>query len=393
MIPITSFVHEGAMTRSVMRVGASGDLVRELDAFDIRRPLVLAGRRGGAGAGFASLRRALGDRPAVVCDDVPSHSSVELVESLAAQARLGNVDGVVAIGGGSVSDTAKAVVLLIAEGGRLGDHASTYTPGRGVHSPALLKPKLPIVAIPTTASGAEATPSLGIRASNGTKLLFRDPRLTCRLILIDPEFNLQTPASVMLATGMNGLAHCLEGLYSNVRSPVSTALALHGIRSFGEALPAVAVRPDSVAARAALLEAAHLSGLVLIDARTCLHHAICHVIGARTGVAHGDVNAVLLPWTITFNAAAAAPALARAGRLFDGDGLVLTDDEAARRLVERLTALQKTLGVPHRLRDIGIDRSALPDVASQTLHERGLHYNPRPVRRAAEVFELLESAW
>jgi alcohol dehydrogenase len=339
------------------------------------------------------MRRALGERVAVLCNEVPPHSSVDLVESLAAQARGEGVDGVVAIGGGSVSDTAKAVVLLIAEGGRLADHASTYTPGLGVRSPELLKPKLPIVAIPTTASGAEATPSLGIRATDGTKLLFRDPRLTCRLILIDPELNLETPAPVMLATGMNGLAHCLEGLYSTVRSPVSTAIALHGIRSFSQALPAVAAEPASVAARTALLSAAHLSGLVLIDARTCLHHAICHVIGARTGAAHGDANAVLLPWAIAFNAAAAAPALAQAQRVVDCGGPVFTDEEAARRLGVRLTALQKATGVPHRLRDIGVERSALPGIASQTLHERGLHYNPRPVERASDVLELLESAW
>jgi alcohol dehydrogenase len=280
----------------------------------------------------------------------------------------------------------------MAERGRLADHASTYTPGLGVHSPRLLKPKLPIVAIPTTASGAEATPSLGIRASDGTKLLFRDPQLSCRLILIDPQLNLETPAPVMLATGMNGLAHCLEGLYSTVRSPISTAIALHGIRSFWHALPAVVAEPESVAARSALLEAAHLSGLVLIDARTCLHHAICHVIGAQTGAAHGDANAVLLPWTIAFNAAAAASALAQVERLFDS-GSVLAEDEAARSLGARLAALQQTSGVPNRLRDIGIERSALPAIADQTLHERGLHYNPRTIERVAEVLELLEAAW
>ncbi len=391
--PSAAFVHASAAMRAVLRVGAIGDLVRELDALGIRRPLLLAGRRGATSDGFARLQRALDGRVADICSEVPPHSSVDLVESLAARAGRAGIDGLVALGGGSVSDTAKAVALLIAEGGRLADHASTYTPGQGVRSPALLQPKLPIVAIPTTASGAEATPSLGIRAADGTKLLFRDPQLACRLILIDPELNLETPAPVMLATGMNGLAHCLEGLYSTIQSPVSTALALHGIRLFAHALPAVAAEPGSAGARSALLTAAHLSGLVLIDARTCLHHAICHVIGARTGSAHGDVNSVMLPWTIAFNATAAAPALAQAERQFDNDGPAVGVDQAARSLCERIAALRDTLGVPRRLREIGVERSALPAIAGQTLHERGLHYNPRPVDRAADVLALLESAW
>ena len=119
-----------------------------------------------------------------------------------------------------------------------------------------------------------------------------------RVILLDPQANLAIPASLMLSTGMNGLAHCIEGLYSKNRSPMASILALDGIAQFDQALRHVARAPDQVQARAELLLAAHISGMVLATARSCLHHAICHVLGATFGVAHGAVNSVILPHAV-----------------------------------------------------------------------------------------------
>lgn len=374
------FVHATAALRAVCRQDAIVDLVREVRDLGVRRPMLLAGRRSAATDGFQRARAALDAaadcRPAIVATDIPAHSSDTRVEALADEARRRDVDGFIAVGGGSVVDTAKAIALLLGEGGRLVDHASTYSPGQGVRSPPVPAPKRPIVSVPVTASGAEVTPSFGIRTGDGHKLLFRDPQLSARVVLLDPRFNLETPAAVMLATGMNGLAHCLEGLYASVRSPVSSALAVAGARRFMTALPAVAEDPDSIDARAALLAAGHLSGLVLVDARTCLHHALCHVIGATTGAGHGDANAVMLPHAIAFNATVAADCLAPVADI-----------------VDRLEALQRAIGVPRRLRDIGVAADRLPGIARQTLGERGLHYNPRPVADAGLLLALLEAAW
>jgi alcohol dehydrogenase len=159
--------------------------------------------------------------PALFSKPVPAHSSVSIVEDMAAQAKNDGVDGLIALGGGSASDSAKAVALLMAEGGRLIDHASQFTPPSTLHVPVLLRPKMPIVSIPCTASGAEVTVSLGVRDEEGRKLLFTDFQLASRLILIDPLANLDVPAKLMLSTGMNGLAHCIEGLYSLERAPMA----------------------------------------------------------------------------------------------------------------------------------------------------------------------------
>jgi alcohol dehydrogenase len=151
-----------------------------------------------------------------------------------------------------------------------------------------------------------------------------------------------------------------------VRTPVTDALCLYGIELFSDALPRVAREPQSVEARAALLTAAHLSGLVLLNARTCLHHAICHALGAVTGVAHGAVNAVMLPHVAAFNDSP---------------------------YVERIRSLQAEIGVATRLSELGMARDALGPVAEKVMEERGVYFNPRPVHGPAAVKKLLEEAW
>jgi alcohol dehydrogenase len=382
----TAFVHQSPAIRLVLGDDAIDALRTELPLLRIRRPMLLAGARTRESTLFARVLAALDGRPHLLADAVPAHSSVALVERLTAQGREACVDGFIAVGGGSASDTAKAVALLLAEGGRLVDHAVRFTPPATLVAPPLRADKLPIVAVPGTASGAEVTASLGVRDDDGAKLLFSDIRLAARLVLIDPVANLGVPAALMCATGMNGLAHCIEGLYSRERSPLAETVALDAMARFAEALPAVHRRPGDAAARGRLLYAAHLSGRVLLNARTCLHHAICHAIGAVTGVGHGDANAVMLSHAVAFNAEAAAPALARAAAALGADA------EAAA-LVPALRALQAAAGVPTRLRDIGVPAAALERIAAKTMRERGLHYNPRPVSGAHEVRAVLDAAF
>lgn len=384
------FVHQSLCTRVVMRPGAVALLATELAQLGCRRPLLLSGTRTAAGPLYATARESVGALARAEALDIPPHSSLASVGRVAELARSHDADALVAIGGGSVVDTAKAAALLLAEGGPLERHASRFEPPATVVTPALLRRKLPIVAIPTTASGAEATGSIGVRTDDGAKLLFSDVQLAARVILLDPEANLEVPAQVLLPTAMNGLAHCIEGLYSRSRSPVSDELACSGIVLFGRAMREVARSPRSVQARADLLTAAHLSGMVLASARSCLHHALCHVLGATFGVPHGAANAVMLPYSVRFNAGSAAAELAAATTRL---GIARTAAEVPEALVEWICELQQDTGVPTRLRDLGIDREDLAPVAARALHERGLAFNPRPVAGAAELQQLLQAAW
>ena len=385
---INSFIHRSPSMKVILRDGAVALLGTELDILGAKRPMLLCGSSARRSALFGQVMESLAATPPLVAEDVPAHSSVSLVERLAEQAHRHGVDSLVALGGGSASDTAKAIALLLAEGGRLADHATRFTPPSTLVAPTLRRPKLPIVSIPCTASGAEVTASLGVRDADGKKLLFTDPQLASKVVLIDPVANLTVPASLMLSTGMNGLAHCFEGLYSLERSPIAETLALESIARFVRALPAVHREPTNAGHRAELLYAAHLSGLVLLNARTCLHHAICHAIGSVTGVGHGDANSVMLPHVLAFNAGAVGDALTRAAR-------ALLDDAHADPLaaVDGLKRLRDEIGAPTRLRDIGVPAETLAAIAHKVMKERGLYYNPRPVSQAAEIGALLEAAF
>ena len=387
----TTLMHQSLRTRVVSRPGAVLELGSELARLGCRRPLLLSSTRMAASTLYAGIRESLSGFECFEAGDIPPHSSVLTVSRIARMAQDNNIDVLVAIGGGSVSDTAKAVALVLAEGEPLEQHASRFLPPDTVITPDLVRLKVPIVSIPMTASGAEATPSFGIRTTQGTKLLFWDAQLASRVVLLDPLANLATPASVMLSTGMNGLAHCIEGLYSRNRSPITSILALDGIALFDQALRHVAHAPEAVDARAELLLAAHISGMVLASARSCLHHAICHVLGATFGVAHGAVNSVILPHAVQFNAPFAAGELAAAARRLGRAGC--RDDEGAAAFIDWIRDVQQSTGVPSRLRDLGIARDGLKAAAEKTMHERGLAYNPRPVSKSAEIESILMAAW
>lgn len=382
MTASTSFVQRTPAMKTIAREDAVDDLGAELHLLGARRVLLLCGASVRRSPLHARVRGLLQGFEVMAADDVPAHSSVDLVQGLAVRAREDGVQAIVAVGGGSSSDTAKAVALLMAEGGRLADHATRFAPPAQLHVPVLAKPKIPIVAIPCTASGAEVTPSLGVRDADGRKLLFTDPQLASRVVLLDAKANVAVPVDIMLSTGMNGLAHCLEGLYSKERSPLAELLAIDAMQRFARALPAVHAAPADVAARGELLYAAHLSGLVLVNARTCLHHAVCHAIGSVTGVPHGEANAVLLPHALRFNGAAVRPQLERAAAALGCDDVIAWTEQLARQL-----------GVPRRLRDIGVRQDALQRIATKTMGERGLYFNPRAVQDASEILRLLEQAF
>ena len=261
-----------------------------------------------------------------------------------------------------------------------------FTPPNTLVAPTLQRPKHPVIAIPTTASGAEMTPSMGITDEHGHKFILHDVGTMSRVVLMDPVANLEVPTSILMSTGFNALAHVLEGLYSLQRTPVTDALCLHAIPRLVRSLPAVQEQPNSVTARAELMTAAHLAGRVIANARTALHHAICHAIGSRCRVGHGQANAVMLPHVLAFNASHVQSALDQALAAWPDRG---THDT----LVRCVQTLQTRLQVSRRLRDLGIARDQLSAVAHQVMGERGLYFNPRTVTQPAEILALLEQAY
>lgn len=386
------FQYLSSRSKLVCRPGAVAVLADEAAAAGSRRLMLVSGTRSARGAAAQAVRAALGERIAAEWTGVPQHSGVEAVGDLAAQAHERGIDGFVAVGGGSASDSAKAAAILLAEGGTLADHANVFHPPDRYVQKVLAAPKLPIFAVPTTLSAAEVTPGLGIRDQDGHKLVFWDPNVVPRVIVLDAAAAMDVPLEVLASTGMNALAHCIEGMYSRVRNPISEGLALQGIRLLRKALPRLVAAPADQDAREQALVGAYFSGLVIGNARVGIHHGVCHGLGALGGLSHGDANSVLLPHAMRFNCEAAATHLARAAEALGADTRGLAPLQAADAAIAAVEALQRRIGVPLRLRDAGLDRALLPRLARGAMSDRGLYFNPR-LASEAEVLQLLEAAW
>lgn len=393
MTAIDGFQYNQPRTRVVLEPDAAGRVADEVRQLGCRRALVVCGGNTRRTRLFRRVIDTLGPIGVATYDGVVEHSGTALVTEGAALARDEAIDVLVAVGGGSASDTAKAIAILLAEGGRIEEHASRFEPPDTFFPKELHEPKIPVLAIPTTASAAEVTPGLGIRDPSGAKLLFWDVKLASRVILLDPVANLEVPVAIMATTAMNGFAHCAEGLYSRLRNPISEGLALQGARILAEAVPAMVREPEHAGHRAAVLAGAHISGMVISNARVGIHHAVCHCLGAVGGLSHGVANAIMLPHALAYNADVAAAELRRLAAAMGADVSGKSDEAAARMAIDAVTQLQIAAKVPRRLRDAGLSRDLLPRVAEHTLSDRGLFFNPKRTASVEPVLELLERAW
>jgi alcohol dehydrogenase class IV len=371
----------------IFGLGAISRLGSALDSYS-RKVLLVTTANARARGQVAAIEASLGDRLAAVYEGVEPHvPEGRVVEAVELGQRL-DVDAVIGLGGGSSIGTAKAVSLALEE-------RRTGKPARASYPTD--QPLIPVVAIPTTYAGSEMTPIVGVtyQKSDGTasKVTVTDPKVTPKLAIYDPLLTLDLPPRLTGGTGINAIAHCIEALYSIRRNPLSSALAGAGLSALAHALPLCFANGGDVAARTEMLKGSFLAGTALSNVAMGLHHGICHVLGGSTGVAHGDANSVMLPHVIRFNLDAAASQLAEAAIALGiaGEGKSAgSDAEAVALWVETIV---RELGLPGRLRDIGIQESDLHDLALQGMANRTVAQNPRPVADAAELEILLRRAW
>src|SRR5438128_4400232 len=328
----------------------------------------------------ARVRASLGDRLVAEFSDVAPHVPRESVEAARALGRQMQIDVVVAMGGGSAIGVGKGVALQ-ATLGWTGYEASQASP-EAIPRPAL-------IAIPTTYAGSEMTPVVGITdRAEGRKRVQRDPAVLPRLAIYDPEATLDLPAGLTASTGINALAHCVEACYARDVNPVVPPVALEGVRHIARSLPLCVAASDDIEAREDLLLGAYLAGFSIANAAMALQHGLCHRLGGRTGIAHGVVNAIVLPHVMTFNAEAVPDAMSAIAEAMDA-GARTRDIGAAPRAVAALVA---TLPVPKRLRDAGVSEDMLASLAAEAAANPTVQANPKPVTEA-DLIQLLRSAW
>lgn len=259
------YVYQAAAQRVVGRAGCARELHAELVRLGVTRSVLVSTQ--GQRALAEKLAVGLGDLTAGVLPMARVHVPAEVVGAALVEAQALHADSVIAVGGGSSVGLAKALAQATA---------------------------WPIVALPTTYAGSEATPIYGI-TFDGAKRTGRDARVLPSVVLLDPELSQQLPVALSVASSLNGMAHAIEALYAKQRSPAVEALAIQGLRLFTRALSALPHAPDSLETRGDLHDAAWLCGHVLGQSHMGLHHQLCHALGGRFDLPHAELHALILP--------------------------------------------------------------------------------------------------
>lgn len=389
---LADFSYNSPAHRLVFGWGARAALKEELQRLDVRRPMLVCSSRAARSGEVVELRRALGVSDESVFGEVGSHAPLQSAFDGWQRARTVQADCLISFGGGSASDTMKGIALACAEDGRLLDFTLERLPDGSLRNPLSTRAKLPCVAIPTTVSGAEITPAFALTEKTGKKILFRDASIAPRLLVYDPELMTSVPARSMSESGMNALAHTIEALYSKVKNPVSRIHAREGLPLLYRGLHAIAMgsaqRDDFIA----LALGAYYAGVSITNARTALHHSICHKLGPAVGLTHGMTNSIVLPHVLEFNLPAARDELAEVGELI-GQANVGLSARTPEDAIAAVRDLARRAGLPGRLRDVNVNREKLPALAQVILNEPGLAFNPRPVESAAQIAAILDAAW
>ncbi len=288
-------------------------------------------------------------------DDVEPHVPRETVDAARALAEKYKIEVVVAMGGGSAMGVGKGVVF-----------------GEGKT----------LIAIPTTYAGSEMTPVFGTTdRAERRKSVRRDDAVLPKLVIYDPEVTIDLSAELTASTAMNALAHCVEATYARDVNPLVPPVALEGIRRIVRSLRLCITNGHDLDAREDLLTGAYLAGFSIGNAKMALHHGICHVLGGRTGVAHGVLNTIMLPHVMRFNANATVHPM-----------IAIADAMGTRSAPEAVGALVATLPVPHRLRDAGVPEAVLDSVATEAAANATVQANPKPVTEA-DLRQLLRAAF
>ena len=329
--------------------GVRHKLAEEMDTLGLTRALILTTpQQAATGAEFAED---LGSRAVGVFSGAAMHTPVAISEEATARALELGADCVVAVGGGSTTGLGKAIAL---------------------------RTDLPQIVVPTTYAGSEATGILG-QTEGGHKTTLTSPKVQPEVILYDAELVRSLPVGMTVTSALNAMAHAAEGLYAQNRSPISTLMAIEGLRAFRDALPRVLDTPDDLRARGETLYGAWLCGTVLGSVGMALHHKLCHTLGGSFDLPHAETHSVILPHAIAYNETAAGQELAPIAEIIGGTSPGMALHDFARRMQ-----------APVALRDLGLQESDL-DRAAQ-LATQNPYWNPRPVE-PGPLRQLLQNAW
>jgi maleylacetate reductase len=380
------------MERVVFGRPAAGAVVEAADRLGARRVFILAGTTlNRKTEEVGKIGAALGSRFAGLHDEMPAHSPRDAVVACANKAREAGCDLLVSVGGGSTTDGGKAVTIClehdIREPDGLEPFRTVVDPVTGKRSfPEYRAPRVRQICVPTTLSGGEFNARAGVTDPRlRLKQSFIHPGIIPLSVIFDPAISVHTPEWLWLSTGIRAVDHAVETYCSIDGNAYFDSTSLQALRLLGRGLPAVKRDPNDLAARLDCQIGAWLSMTGIVSGtRMGASHAIGHVLGGSAGVPHGYTSCVMLPAVLAFNASV------NGGRQADISTALDASGQPASEVLERFIT---GLGLPRRLRDVGVKQEDLPRIAANCMLDDWTFSNPRSINGAQEIVPILESVY
>jgi len=375
----------GAMDEVVFGRPASEAIIEQMNRLGSKRAfLMVSGTLNRETDVIENIRRTLGPRGVGTFDAMPPHTPRTAVIAATEQARAADADLIVTVGGGSITDGAKAVQLCLANSIRSPDDIDRIRAGRGP-SPQLNPPAVRQISAPTTIAGGEFSATAGVtNEKTKVKEALRHPLLMPRATILDPWLGAHTPEWLWLSTGIRAVDHCVEGICSRDAHPYGDAQALRGLAMLAQALPRVKADAGDLDARMDCQIGTWLStGPLASGVPMGASHGIGYVLGAEFGVPHGHTSCVMLPsvmrWNKSANAERQALVAAAMGHPNEDAGDVLDD-------------FIRGLGMPRSLREVKVGPEHFDRIAQQAMATPWVPRNPRKIEGPAQVREILDMA-
>jgi maleylacetate reductase len=372
----------GAMDEVVFGRPAAEAVAEQVARLDARRAfLMVSGTLNRQTGEVEKIRQALGARYAGTFDAMPAHTPREGVIAAATQAREAGADLIITVGGGSITDGAKAVQLCLANDILGVDDIDRVRAVKGT-APAMTAPKVRQISVPTTIAGGEFSANAGVTNSRSkVKEMFRHPLAIPRAVILDPAITVHTPEWLFLSTGIRAVDHCVEGLCSREAHPYADAQAMKGLSMLAQGLPRVKVDPRDLDARMDCQFGTWLSmGALSAGIPMGASHGIGYVLGAVYDVPHGYTSCVMLPSVMRWNKSVNADRQALVSAAMGHPGKDAGDV---------LDGFIRGLGMPRSLQDVRIGPEHFDRIAEQAMGTPWVPRNPRKIDGPAQVREIL----
>jgi len=375
------------LTQIDIEAGAVRLLPAECERAGMRRPLIVSDRGVRAAGVLQMALDAMGDVPYAVFDDTPSNPTEAAVRAAVDLVRREGCDGLVAVGGGSSIDLAKAVAIAATHDGPL----KTYATIEG-GSPKITERVLPLIAVPTTAgTGSEVARGAIVIVDDGRKLGFHSWHLLPKAALLDPELTLALPPGLTAATGMDAIAHCMETFMAPAVNPPADGIALDGLARGWAHVELATRNGQDLNARWQMLSASMQGAMAFQKGLGCVHSLSHSLGGVDPRLHHGTLNAMFLPAVVLFNAPTASiQSEQRLQRMAHAVGLPACDSQG-QALAQALRDLNARLGLPSGLAAMGVNQAMFERVIDGAMADHCHKTNPRIATRDDYRQMLLDS--